>query len=874
MTAILDAALALAARGWPVFPCDPEPDKAKGSKRPLTKHGLHDASTDPATIRDWWTRWPDALIGLPTGPQLGAFVVDLDPRDTECETLWRRLEDKLGVSLGDPIVATTQSGGWHLYFAWPALEVGEKLGNRAGLVTHVDVRGDGGYVIAPPSVLRNGNGYTWRRRDGQAGLTEPPPELVDCILRRGAFAEETPRPSGQRTDAPERVRKYALSAMDAEVRRAANAANGERNETLNQAAFALGQLVGAGALSEAVVRAALEDVASAWPNLKKSRGTIASGLSAGMAKPRDLSEVEASVGHARSSSSSSPHPPSRESDPKVASSQPGRHGGGNGRDEPDPDTVQRCVRFELSDTGNAHRLHAWFGDDLLHVHGLGWHVWDARRWEFDGGIYGAVSRAQEVARRIHAEARHLALSDYELRQAEALEAVLRGEAPLEHTDKVVPLRPDLEVDRKLAEARLKALKELVPKRQRERTRHAVNSGNASRINGGLEMAEHLFNVSVDATDREKLAINVENGTLRLTEVEDLECPDPSAKRMVPSMRLDPHRPADRITKLMACAYDPTATAPRWTAFLERFLPDPAVRRFIQTFYGYGMTGLTSAQVFLFHYGSGANGKSTFMEALRRIMGDYARVLQAEAVTGDHFARSGQASPEFARLGGARFVQVSELPKGAPLKEETIKLMTGGEPMTVRYLMKDPFELVPEFKASLTGNNKPMATGADYAVFRRLRLIHWAVRIEERERRPMSEVLAEFELEAAGILNWLIEGLLRYRTEGLIAPAAVVDATEDYRSDMDPVGEFIRECVEPHSGSTVEARRLYEAYISWCEANALRPFSERRFATEAITAGLVREKSRIRKYLNVRLHDVPMKSEDLGFGRAWTDREGS
>lgn len=869
MSAVLDAALAYATRGWPVFPCNPTPKPAdpaleNRSKAPLIRDGYTAATTDPAIIRNWWSRWPDALIGLPVSEALGAFVVDLDPRKATCEELWQRLEAHIGASLGDPVVAVTQSGGWHLYFALPTGEdaagIRNRAGRKSGLIENVDVRGTGGYVIAPPSVMLDGKAYSWRQRDdGQRGLTEAPPELIDAILRRGKFAKEERQPSAAKASAGERARKYALSALEAELTELRNASDGTRNDSLNAAAFALGQLVGAGALSESVVAASLEDVASAWPNIRKSRGTIKSGLAAGIAQPRDLREIEnASPPPRRDNPPRSPAP-SQGDAPKGQPSQPDR--AGEGPALPDQALLD-CAQCELSDTGNALRLKRWFGEDLLHVHGLGWHVWDGKRWEFEAGVYGAVERAQETARRIHAEAAHLALTDYERAQIAELEAVLRGEEPPSYDGNVVALKPDLDVDRRVAETRLKALKELVPRRQAQRSRHAVNSGNASRIRGTLEMAEPLFNVPVNAIDREKLAINVQNGTLRLTEAQDPECPDPDARRMIPSVRLDPHRPSDRITKVMTAAYDPGAVAPAWDAFLEKFLPDPAVRRFVQTYYGYGLTGLTSAQVFLFHYGSGANGKSTFIEALRRLMGDYARVLQAEAVTGEHMARSGAASPEFARLGGARFVQVSELPKGAPLKEETIKLMTGGEPMTVRYLMKDPFELIPEFKASLTGNNKPPATGSDYAVFRRLRLIHWAVRIEERQRRPMVEVLAEFEAEAAGILNWLIEGLLRYRREGLRAPSAVVDATEEYRSDMDPVGEFVRECVEPRDGASVGARQFYEAYILWCEANALRPFSEKRFASETISAGLTRDKSRIRKYLNVRLVDVPLRTDEL------------
>lgn len=298
MTTILDAALALAARGWPVFPCEPSQKPQPRSKAPLTTNGLKDATTDPASIQDWWERWPKALIGLPTGEPLGAFVVDLDPRTLSCEELFEALEKHIGTSVGDPVTAVTQSGGWHLYFALPqgeaAAGIRNRAGQRSGLVANVDVRGNGGYVIAPPSVMSDGKAYAWRQRDdGQRGLTEAPPELIDAILRRGAFcANDGEKTTVRPPDAGERARKYALAALDAEVCGLRDAPDGTRNDRLNVAAFALGQLVGAGALVESVACAALEEVASAWPNLKKSRGTIRSGLSAGITKPRDLGAVE------------------------------------------------------------------------------------------------------------------------------------------------------------------------------------------------------------------------------------------------------------------------------------------------------------------------------------------------------------------------------------------------------------------------------------------------------------------------------------------------------------------------------------------------------------------------------------------------------
>ncbi|WP_226578830.1 phage/plasmid primase, P4 family [Acuticoccus sediminis] len=836
---ILDAALALAKRGWPVFPCNPEADKVKGSKRPLTEHGLKDASTDAGTIRGWWGRWPEALIGLPTGPGLGAFVVDLDPREKSCSELWDELEALIGAPLGEPIVAVTQSGGWHLYYAWPDLGPGEKLGNRSGkrsgLPAHVDVRGEGGYVIAPPSVMLDGRRYEWRSGPTR-GLTAAPAELIDCILRRGRFAkeEEPARPRGAPVETSERVRKYALAALDAEVRKAAAAPNGERNETLNATAYALGQLVGAGALSESVVVAALDDVAAQWPNRKKSRGTIQSGLRAGIASPRDLSEVEAgrtrSPDEWRSRGSQIPPPGDDGGDGGDEPPGGGVIPGGDDGGRLDRTKLERCAALEGNDTGNGHRLLEWFGDHILHVRDIGWAVWDGKRWCHKGGEEAANRLAQETARRIPFEVPLIKIDDDERAAMEA-----RGESK-------------------------EAIDKAEKQRRASRLRHALQSGNSGKLAGMIGVAATHATVDVDQLDAEPLAINVQNGTLRLVEAIDPECPDPDVERKVWSIRLDPHNQRDRISKITSAAYDPSARCPGWDAFCKRFLPDAKIRWWMQRWAGYAMTGLTGEQMLVFNYGRGANGKSTFCAVLQKLMDEYAAPLPAEAVTGEQTRRSDQATPEWARLPGVRMVLIGELPRDQPLKEETIKLVTGGERMLVRHLNEGFIEMKPTFKAVMAGNHKPRATGSDYAVWRRMRLVPWTETLAEEERRPMDDLLEEFQAEASGILNWAMEGLLGYLNEGLKPPSGIVEATEEYRAEMDPVGEFLKACVVAKPGNEVEARAFYGAYLAWSEANGMRPLSETRFAKEMSYTTIKKQNGRIRKYLDVILQDVPMVSD--------------
>jgi putative DNA primase/helicase len=297
--------------------------------------------------------------------------------------------------------------------------------------------------------------------------------------------------------------------------------------------------------------------------------------------------------------------------------------------------------------------------------------------------------------------------------------------------------------------------------------------------------------------------------------------------------------------------------------MERFQPGQDVRRFLQMFHGYALTGLTGEQVFVFNYGLGANGKSTFMEAIARLMGSYAKMLPSEALTGDIQKRGDQATPEFARLPGARLVRCAELPRGQGFRENTIKLLTGGEPMLVRHLHKGFFDMRPTFKAIGSGNDKPSVGGVDEGIWRRMRLVPWGVTIPVAERRPMAKVLEEFEAESAGILNWLLDGLTDYLENGLIVPPEVQSATDSYRSDMDPVGEYVAACVVAEEESTVAARAMYEAYVAWCHANSVKPYSERNFAGIMVQKGYRKSHGRIRLYHGVRLEGVPEDPERAG-----------
>jgi bifunctional DNA primase/polymerase-like protein len=284
VTARLDQALRLSRAGWHVLPChspDFEGCSCGGTncsspgKHPRTRRGLHDASTDPDVVKRWWRRWPLANVGVRTGAASGLVVIDIDPAHGGLETI-RRLHAEHPLPRG--LRVRTGSGGWHLYFAHP----GHRISNSAGTVLGpgVDVRGDGGYVIAPPSGHVSGGEYRWV---GQWELPELPTHLSE-LLRPAD-------PSPPRRREPIRIDKalsaWAAKALEDESRQVRGAAAGGRNHRLNRAAFSLGQIVGAGLLDADTVSDHLGAAAmGAGLGAREATRTIRSGLRAGMRAPR------------------------------------------------------------------------------------------------------------------------------------------------------------------------------------------------------------------------------------------------------------------------------------------------------------------------------------------------------------------------------------------------------------------------------------------------------------------------------------------------------------------------------------------------------------------------------------------------------------
>jgi putative DNA primase/helicase len=270
-----------------------------------------------------------------------------------------------------------------------------------------------------------------------------------------------------------------------------------------------------------------------------------------------------------------------------------------------------------------------------------------------------------------------------------------------------------------------------------------------------------------------------------------------------------------ITKLVPVEYDQGATCPfTWLSFLQTVLAgNAALIKFLQKAIGYALTGSTREQSLFFLYGLGANGKSTLLDIILRLLADYGKRTSGETFL---VKKGGQIPNDIAALRGARFVAAVEVESGRRLAEVLIKEMTGGDTISARFLHAEFFEFKPEFKIFLAANHKPVIRGTDHAIWRRVHLIPFDVQIPEEQQDK--ELPAKLQAELPGILNWAIEGCLLWQREGLMPPQEVTEATEGYREEMDPISDFIAECCIVAPGASVKAKELYGAYTEWAEDN--------------------------------------------------------
>ena len=274
---------------------------------------------------------------------------------------------------------------------------------------------------------------------------------------------------------------------------------------------------------------------------------------------------------------------------------------------------------------------------------------------------------------------------------------------------------------------------------------------------------------------------------------------------------------DYCTKSSSISPAPPGTpCPMWMKFLNRVLAnDTQTIAFLKRYLGYCLTGYVHEHVVVFLFGTGANGKTTFIDTVTGIFDDYAVTAPMEMFLTSKYDRH---PTEIARLKGARLVVAHETTNGRAWDEAKIKTLTGGDRLSARFMRGDFFDFTPTHKLLISGNTKPTLRYVDEAIRRRFILVPFMVTIPAAERDP--KLAEKLKAEWPAILRWMVDGCLEWKGAGLNVPQSVRDATDDYLADQDTLGQWIAECVELDPNGFTLTRHLFKSWTAWCEERNL------------------------------------------------------
>lgn len=295
------------------------------------------------------------------------------------------------------------------------------------------------------------------------------------------------------------------------------------------------------------------------------------------------------------------------------------------------------------------------------------------------------------------------------------------------------------------------------------------------------------------------------------------------------------RPTDYCTKVVRVG--PGGDAPRWRQFLQEVTGnDPELIAYLHRLVGYWLTGATTEHALVFVYGTGGNGKSVFLNTLLELLGSYGR--QAPMSLFEAKAHDGHPT-ELAMLRGSRLVVATETEEGRSWAESRIKMMTGGDPITARFMHRDFFTYVPQFKPVIAGNHRPRFRNVDDALRRRLHLVPFT----QRFLNPDRELSARLQAEAGGILAWAIEGCLAWQRDGLQPPDIVRLATDEYLEQEDSVGAWLAECCLTAPNAWSASADLWRSWEQWANQRGEFVGSQKRLAEWLVARGFVPAKDR-------------------------------
>lgn len=354
-------------------------------------------------------------------------------------------------------------------------------------------------------------------------------------------------------------------------------------------------------------------------------------------------------------------------------------------------------------------------------------------------------------------------------------------------------------------------------------KHILQLTRLNNRNAMLNDAKDKYCFHNEDLDKNDCLLNCQNGvlTLKNEKIDFLE-----------------HSPGLLLSKICNVTYDPAAVCQYWENFISEVMcSDGDKIRYIQKLSGLCLTGITKEETMWLYYGpSTRNGKSTLVETLCYLLGDYAATIRPETLSVKQNNDSRQANGDIARLKGVRFVNASEPPKRMIFDIALVKSLLGRDTITARHLHEREFEFIPSFKLIINTNHLPQILDDTVFTSGRVNIVtfdrHFS--LQEQDKELKNKLRTEREL--SGILNWCIEGLRMYYAEGLKPPEAVKKATEDYRQQSDKVGNFINEMMIKSDGNA-KAKDVYNAYVGWCNDNGYGCENKSNFFSELKSKGL-------------------------------------
>lgn len=727
-----------------------DPKCTDRGKHPRIKKWRENSSASADQIIKWSRAWPRANIGVDCGKS-GLVCIDLDEKNGQ--TGIANFE-ALGFDLGEPLIQWTPTGGKHLVYL--DTTDGAICNSEGKLAPGVDVRGNGGYFIAAPSMI----GTRSYRRESE-WLFDPgplPDDLAAALLKLQEPPALAPLPAnGNGYHFEPNLQKW----VDYAIRRQRE--TGKRN----RAVYDYGQQVGSDGIPQGGGLAALPAILAAFPakdhafTPKEAERAYMSGYDDRFNEPARGALIDFSKrGEAGelAPASTAPEPPPPPAFPDGWDAQPENVTDRLRTDQ--ADALEWSEILRRNEAGDADAVEHFCIDKIVFDHSLGeWFVWDKNHWEADrtGSVYGLVS--------------NLIASHYLRAAADALQA-----------------------------GRDELAKDL--------TRRSSQLGSRRRIDNVLHLARSRSGLSLagDEWDTNPWVLGVKNGVIDL-KTGAIRAGKPTdyirAYAPVEWQGLDAAAPI--WERFLTQIFEGEPEIP---PFLARLLG-----------YGITGQTTEHVLPFLYGE-DGRNGKSTLVETIGDVLGaDLAAPSEAAALM-DSGGSSGGPRPFVYALRGKRFVWASETKEGQRIDAGLVKLLTGGDTLFVRTLHSKPVRFKPTHLIMLLANNKPHISAEDSAMWERVLLIPFVWRFvenpqEKNERKRDTRLGERLRAEAPGILAWLVQGCLEWQRDGLKAPGVVRDATEEYKDEEDVFAVFLEECTSRVEGAETRSDALYTEYSGWC-----------------------------------------------------------